>query len=91
MTERSDVFSNLGWFDDPSQTKPAHNPCFAAACPACGKPNGEAGISHRCLMPAGSSRSYFFLFHSACQSHPAIARFASRAIDEIMAWEGVTQ
>ena len=67
---REDVF---GWFDDPSQTKPAHDPGEAGLCPVCGWPVGKHSIDNplKTISIAAfklefRDRSFFFRAHKNC-------------------------
>ena len=82
----TDVLANLGYYDDPTQETPAHNPCFDAPCPACGERNGSEGISFRTIMQEGGSKSFFFLFHTACKNDPKIEAFERQAVDAALGW-----
>ena len=60
---RRDVF---GWFDDPTQTTPSHDPGIEnAVCPLCGK-NLSRPVVTTSLMAVGDNRSYFYRSHKAC-------------------------
>ena len=68
---RKDVF---GWFDDPAQTTPAHDPHPHGKCPVCGLPTGSHSeennklvtISLAVLDKRFRDKSYFFRCHKIC-------------------------
>lgn len=67
---RTDVF---GWFDNASQTTPAHDPGPSGLCPVCCWPVEQHSIDNPLVTisvmledPAKRNRSYFFRAHKLC-------------------------
>jgi hypothetical protein len=56
-----------GWFDDPNQTVPTHDPPHDAPCPYCGEPIAADDVRTECFTPQfEQKRSYFFRYHRTC-------------------------
>ncbi len=64
----TDPRSFIGWFDDPSQTKPVHDPPHDAKCPVCVKPITPDDVRTICLMWADrkGGKSVFYRMHRTC-------------------------
>ena len=62
------VANNLGWFDDPSQTEPAHEPGLDVPCPVCGGTlnDGQPRKTMSLMLCEGPDRSYFYRAHKKC-------------------------
>lgn len=79
------VMNYVGWFDDPRQTVPAHDPGAAAGCPICG---GFGLTNDNCrtvsLLAEGDSRSYFFRMHRACSEDRKAVEEVEHAIIDLL-------
>jgi hypothetical protein len=69
-----------GWFGSASQTEPAYNPPFDAACLICGaslKPDDVRTIS--LMWQSGAKSALFYRVHSSC--HNALSREQQDVLD----------
>ena len=76
---------HVGWFNDESESIPAHDSGLLAPCPVCGQPL-ETGLRMTIsLMPVkGHRRSMFFRAHRTCwttASEQQRAAIESQVID----------
>lgn len=79
---RKDIF---GYFDDASQTKPAHDPGMETICPFCGK-NLQRPVMTISLMKDADPRSYFYRAHKNCYQYAdaeTVTSIESALIDNI--------
>lgn len=55
-----------GFYDDPSQTVPVHDPGHSAPCLFCFEPWTSETVRTISLMPLTRTGSYFYRVHRAC-------------------------
>lgn len=85
-----EIIEQIGFYDDPGEKSPAHNPCLAAPCCVCGLPNGKEPLTWISILAGRGVRSYFFAHHRRCKGSPKIADFEERVVSEIFDWEDAT-
>lgn len=56
----------LGYFSDPYQDTPEHDPGRDGLCPVCMTRLGDGQITTTSLMRPGDARSYFYRMHKEC-------------------------
>ena len=83
------VIEQIGYFDEPTQTEPAHNPCRRAPCCVCGLTNGDGDLTWISVMPPRGNRSYFFAHHRSCKGSPKIEEFEGLVMDEVFDWDEI--
>jgi hypothetical protein len=63
---RLDVF---GWFENPGDETPAHDPGVKGVCPGCGKQLFPPLMTVSLMHAIGGHRSYFYRLHKACDEN----------------------
>lgn len=57
----------FGYYTDPEQTEPVHDPGIAINCLGCHKTLTEGPLVTISLLVVGDTRSYFYRLHKACE------------------------
>ena len=81
----SRAIQSIGYFDDPAQISPKHDPWL---CAICGGPIAPGDRLCRDLMMLGGQRSYFFGWHKGCDDKPRLAKIEAQIVTEMEDLEG---
>ena len=73
--------SQFGYFSDPSQQQPAHDPGTTIPCSVCGVPLDRQPIKCVSFYAPGSLRSWFYRIHKSCATPEAETAIESLIVD----------
>lgn len=82
----------VGWYDDPTQIEPSHEPPRDAPCLFCGFRIGADDVRTHSLMYASqyAARSYFYRTHRTCDEAESPIAMDSFVLDLIKRMESLS-